>query len=630
MLAVVIVAIVAVGGAAFFLMNGGGDPDIKYELNGGTNASTNPSSYSDTGITLAEPTRDAYAFDGWYLESNFINKVTVVNKSSEKITLYAKWTPITYNISYVLQHDGCGNNNPTTGTVEDIISLEPLALPYFEFRSWYTSKDLSENSAVKTISGIKSDITLYAGWNDISGKSFEYDLEVVGTESAYGTVTESYYAFTGGKYLTEYTIDLSTYGYSGPDALAQYDAEWDEDLADDCEYLGTKSVETIHGTKTLSIYKSDDGTSTIYTDNAGTPYLIEMISSKMTMTATLSASKELIINDTATIKIVTGSGVSSVTGAGTYKVGDTVTISVDGTSGSYRGISYNGVAVFTEERTVTISACGDRTFYALCENEYGLSAPATISNAKWVVKEDADKSTVANGSGNPCVVELPANRSYTATVTGTDSTGKSYTYDMDVLTGSYFQKTYKWTYNGSTHSMKINCGLSKYQDYKHMDENQRYSKKGDGTWNTHFVTYEDYFVVKLAEYLRDQSSNMNDVQRANYVLAFVQIGIPYAYDKDTKGVNEYWKYPIETLYDGKGDCEDTSILYAAIMKAMGYKVALLVYDDHAAAAIHLTNGSGTYYEKNGLKYYYCETTNSGWTVGQIPDKYDEGYVYVVN
>ncbi|RYD05922.1 hypothetical protein N752_06670 [Desulforamulus aquiferis] len=33
------------------------------------------------------------------------------------------------------------------------------------------------------------------------------------------------------------------------------------------------------------------------------------------------------------------------------------------------------------------------------------------------------------------------------------------------------------------------------------------------------------------------------------------------------------------------------------------------------------NLSGVYYEFQGEKYYYVETTGTGWKIGQIPDEY---------
>ncbi len=632
LIAIIVVAAVAIGGGAFLMMNGGDDPDIRYELNGGINSPSNPSTYSDTGIVLADPTKEAYTFDGWYLESNFVNKVTTVNKSADKITLYAKWTPISYNITYVMQIDGCNNSNPTTGTAEDRIDLEPLAYPLFKFRSWYTSEDLSESSAVKTVNGVRSDITLYAGWDDVSGTGYYYDVTYsINSQSFYSEWIMLFYGFDGENYLCESMWTVGAPVLIGPDAYSAFTSKWGDDSDENGEFLGTKTVTTIDGTKTLNIYKLvEDGTDQIiYSDSTGTPYIIELTIDGISMTLTLKDHAEIDVEDTATISIATGSGVTSVSGAGTYKVGDSVTISVKGVSGTYRGLSFDGASVFTDERTFTMDVCSDITFYALCEDEYGLSAPDDVRNAQWVVKDDADQSVLAKGTGNPCVVKLPENRSCTATVTGTDSKGKSYSYTTDVVTGSQYTRTYDWTFNGKTYGFTITGLLYDYQEYKHTDEGKRRSQQTQ-SWDTHFVTYNDDLVLMIADYLSKQSASMSQTQRANFVLRFVQEGIPYAYDIDTKGVDEYWKYPLETLYDGKGDCEDTSILYAAIMKDMGYEVALLWYEDHVAVGVALTDCSGTYYDKNGYKFFYCETTSTGWSAGQIPQKYNTAKVFIVN
>jgi hypothetical protein len=48
---------------------------------------------------------------------------------------------------------------------------------------------------------------------------------------------------------------------------------------------------------------------------------------------------------------------------------------------------------------------------------------------------------------------------------------------------------------------------------------------------------------------------------------------------------EYPKYPLETLVEKKGDCEDQSILAAALLAAMGYEVALLILPIHVALGV---------------------------------------------
>ena len=66
---------------------------ITYELDGGTNASDNPASYTiEDSITLKTPAKDGFVFLGWYTDSEFENKITEIAKGStgEK-TLYAQW-----------------------------------------------------------------------------------------------------------------------------------------------------------------------------------------------------------------------------------------------------------------------------------------------------------------------------------------------------------------------------------------------------------------------------------------------------------------------------------------------------------------------------------------------------------
>ena len=109
---------------------------------------------------------------------------------------------------------------------------------------------------------------------------------------------------------------------------------------------------------------------------------------------------------------------------------------------------------------------------------------------------------------------------------------------------------------------------------------------------------------------------------------------PYEYDEVSRGAREYWKYPAETFWDGEGDCEDSSILYVTLMKAMGYDTALIVYVDHAMASIHFANNSDNYGDQvvtiNGKRYVLVETTGTGisWTDRdgyQLGDVFDSDY-----
>lgn len=67
---------------------------INYQLNGGTNSSKNPTSYTVTSKTvkLKAPKKNGYVFKGWYTDKKCKKKITKIKKGSVgNLTLYAKW-----------------------------------------------------------------------------------------------------------------------------------------------------------------------------------------------------------------------------------------------------------------------------------------------------------------------------------------------------------------------------------------------------------------------------------------------------------------------------------------------------------------------------------------------------------
>jgi hypothetical protein len=109
------------------------------------------------------------------------------------------------------------------------------------------------------------------------------------------------------------------------------------------------------------------------------------------------------------------------------------------------------------------------------------------------------------------------------------------------------------------------------------------------------------------------------VAEVEFILAFVQGAMKYQSEE-----SEYPRYPVESLVDGEGDCEDYSILGAALLKSMGYDVALLILPGHAALGIAGVEGLPGFCALHEQKrYYYCEMTGVEWKLGEIPEKYKE-------
>jgi uncharacterized repeat protein (TIGR02543 family) len=68
---------------------------ITYAMNGGTNATGNPATYTaaDLPITLADATKTSATFGGWFTDAGFTDAVTQIPEGSEgDIALYAKFT----------------------------------------------------------------------------------------------------------------------------------------------------------------------------------------------------------------------------------------------------------------------------------------------------------------------------------------------------------------------------------------------------------------------------------------------------------------------------------------------------------------------------------------------------------
>ena len=125
----------------------------------------------------------------------------------------------------------------------------------------------------------------------------------------------------------------------------------------------------------------------------------------------------------------------------------------------------------------------------------------------------------------------------------------------------------------------------------------------------------------VAAIRKENGKDLSASAMARECAQFVQGAITYELDGDTAGMDEYPRYPIETLFEGRGDCEDSSILLAAMLKELGYDVGFLLLPDHLAVALRTADDytDTAYYEINGHRYLYIESTGEGFNIGDIPE-----------
>lgn len=193
-------------------------------------------------------------------------------------------------------------------------------------------------------------------------------------------------------------------------------------------------------------------------------------------------------------------------------------------------------------------------------------------------------------------------------------------------------KRYRWTFpvragtlphlSRSRFSVTLSINRLRYKQYR-----QRQRELNPYLFDT-YVTLTTPEVKMLAAKLRSlgQALGYPPYEQFCLTLAFVQQAIRYAEDLSpiTNQIIEYPKYPLETLLEQCGDCEDQAILLAALLKRMGYSVALLVFPTHVALGIAgFDHVRGTYVTDpmSGMHYLYTETTASQWLPGEIPSEF---------
>ena len=151
------------------------------------------------------------------------------------------------------------------------------------------------------------------------------------------------------------------------------------------------------------------------------------------------------------------------------------------------------------------------------------------------------------------------------------------------------------------------------------------------------ITPEDPTIIQLCSKVDSLTAHMDRNTKAEYLRYFVWTEIDYATDAENHGKDDYWQFPLETLYSCKGDCEDKAFLLATIYTIEGYDVRMVFNDDHMACAVHLEGfdgkelttmfGNGPYYLSdpsngsdlgtNTMEGFIVGTDTLPWTIGTL-------------
>jgi PKD repeat protein len=169
--------------------------------------------------------------------------------------------------------------------------------------------------------------------------------------------------------------------------------------------------------------------------------------------------------------------------------------------------------------------------------------------------------------------------SYQAMLRVTDTQGatslSTMAIDVRPVPDGYLLRHYEWPYDGRTQEWDVLIDEGLYDTYHARVRSTLADTHDYGAYVADPL--DDPTMETLAEALWNRAGRGYE-PFVECTLAFVQGAIDYQVDPST---TEWPLYPMETLVEGAGDCEDTTILFVSLLLGRGYpsKIAFVDTDD---------------------------------------------------
>ena len=159
---------------------------VTFEANGGSEVAKQDITYGTTATKPSNPTKLGNTFDDWYEDEELTNKYDFDTTITQNMTLYAKWVPVTYTVTFeanggseVAKQDVAYGTNVTRPN-------NPTKLGYV-FDDWYKDEELTIKYDFDAV--VTQNMTLYAKWN--SDSSALVETIIVTFDGNGGTSSES-------------------------------------------------------------------------------------------------------------------------------------------------------------------------------------------------------------------------------------------------------------------------------------------------------------------------------------------------------------------------------------------------------------------------------------------------------
>ncbi len=157
---------------------------LEVEVNGGTMSTVDGTYKEGTTISLPNPTKVGYIFDGWYTTEEFLpdSKINSVFVLEKDLNIYVKWLLDGYTVT-LDANGGLVNNNTVVLKDYEVFKLEvPVSADNLFFGGWYLGSEQITDEFGECLKPweVKEDVTLKATWEKekvVNGVKYIYEGE---------------------------------------------------------------------------------------------------------------------------------------------------------------------------------------------------------------------------------------------------------------------------------------------------------------------------------------------------------------------------------------------------------------------------------------------------------------------
>ncbi len=628
--------------------------------------------YEGQTVTLVATLGDGEEFRGWFKNGEVVSTDTtysfIVTKDVSLEAKVKQWFDVTYELyGGTANGDLPGKYSPGADLILPTAQLEGMI-----FAGWYLDSDYEQQFTGDTES-LYGNITLYAGWaENLSGHSLTmsksgYTNRGFNSYTMTGQLTYTYLYYNvdkGSYYIRNEDSTTYTYKYLGTSySESSSDLYWSSEIEGTFQKLGTETISVVVDGKTQQIECEvtrltypDGGTETKWSSGWITYKVVYHYSSSglfMTneteITYTYMYDTFVEIESDCVIDVYCGKGISVSGLKDMYQLGETADLTVTTDKGTeFDGWFDSNFNLLSKDREYKLIVGGSQTMFAtntestdiVLDSDVPIDMDGTfgMNDADYVI---INMDTKATDTFDGEVYVFNNGGKYRVLAKDEDSSRY-----FDIVVYGAIERTFEWKYEKRTYTITMDINyedLLYARDLYSPDDRWTDTEAHDRSFVT--LSYEDPImkpymadlVDKLIEEYRNvyTTTKVSEITFLGYILAFTQY-IEYQSDEEYMGLEEYWKFPLETLYDQGGDCEDTSILFCAIAHqcreplGLSYRTAIELLPGHMTGAIKLS-GYSYKYTTNPDGYIYCETTTTDYEIGEIPSEmysyFTQSYYY---